>query len=84
MENEGFMIKLVATDMDGNLSRWRGAAWYETPRTVLKAKGFIFAVASGRRRSLKKLFADVRDEVIMKRHEKRTKTRCADHEAMTG
>lgn len=62
------MIKLVATDMDGTFLDGEGRFDMERLKNVLvsyKEKGIYFAVASGRGiMSLKKLFADVRDEVI--------------------
>ena len=62
------MIKLVATDMDGTFLDGEGRFDMERLKNVLvsyKEKGIYFAVASGRGiLSLKKLFADVRDEVI--------------------
>ena len=63
-----FMIKLVATDMDGTFLDGKGRFDMERLKNVLvsyEEKGIYFAVASGRGiLSLKKLFADVRDEVI--------------------
>ena len=63
-----FMIKLVATDMDGTFLDGEGRFDMERLKSLLvsyKEKGIYFAVASGRGiLSLKKLFADVRDEVI--------------------
>lgn len=62
------MIKLVATDMDGTFLDGEGRFDMKRLKNVLvsyKEKGIYFAVASGRGiLSLKKLFADVRDEVI--------------------
>ena len=62
------MIKLVATDMDGTFLDGEGRFDMERLKNLLvsyKEKGIYFAVASGRGiLSLKKLFADVRDEVI--------------------
>ena len=62
------MIKLVATDMDGTFLDGEGRFDMERLKKLLvsyKEKGIYFAVASGRGiLSLKKLFADVRDEVI--------------------
>ena len=63
-----FMIKLVATDMDGTFLDGEGRFDMERLKNLLvsyKEKGIYFAVASGRGiLSLKKLFSDVRDEVI--------------------
>ena len=63
-----FMIKLVATDMDGTFLDGEGRFDMGRLKNLLvsyKEKGIYFAVASGRGiLSLKKLFADVRDEVI--------------------
>ena len=63
-----FMIKLVATDMDGTFLDGEGRFDMERLKNLLvsyKERGIYFAVASGRGiLSLKKLFADVRDEVI--------------------
>ena len=63
-----FMIKLVATDMDGTFLDGEGRFDMERLKNLLvsyKEKGIYFAVASGRGiLSLKKLFADVRDEMI--------------------
>ena len=63
-----YMIKLVATDMDGTFLDGAGQFDMERLKRLLanyKGKGIYFAVASGRGLlSLEKLFADVRDEII--------------------
>ena len=68
MEYEEFMIKLVATDMDGTFLDGAGQFDMERLKKLLHSyqeKGIYFAVASGRGLlSLEKHFADVKDEII--------------------
>ena len=68
-----FMIKLVATDMDGTFLDGEGRFDMERLKNLLvsyKEKGIYFAVASGRGiLSLKKLFADDDQSTFQERQE---------------
>ncbi len=67
MEGDGYMMKLVVSDVDGTLLRCGEKALSRETFTVIRAlkeKGVLFVVASGRPyANLKQLFGEVSDDI---------------------